>query len=98
AAFVVAVSFDLGGYENFLLLIGGVFVSLFGVLLADDFVARRQHYDTDELHASGGRYWFWGGFSPAGLLAWFAGFAVYAVAAQPPGLVSQASWITNAPE
>lgn len=97
-AFGVAVSIDLGGYENFLLLIGGVFVSLFGVLLADYFVASRQQYETDALYVGGGRYWFWGGFNPAGLLAWLAGFAVYAAAAQPPALVDHASWIANAPE
>ena len=98
AAFVVAVSVDLGGYENFLLLIGGVFVSLFGVLLADYFVASGQRYDTDALYVGGGRYWFWGGFNPAGLLAWLAGFIVYAASAQPPALVDHASWIANVPE
>ena len=98
AAFVVAVSVDLGGYENFLLLIGGVFVSLFGVLIADYFVASGQRYDTDALHANGGRYWFWGGVNPAGMLAWLAGFAVYAAAAQPPALVEHASWVTDVPE
>ncbi len=97
AAFAVAVSVDLGGYENFLLLIGGVFVSLFGVLIADYFVASNQRYDTGALHTSGGRYWFWAGVNPAGMLAWLAGFAVYAVAAQPPALVDHASWIADAP-
>jgi NCS1 family nucleobase:cation symporter-1 len=98
AAFVVAVSVDLGGYENFLLLIGSVFVSLFGVLLADYFVANRQRYDTSALHDPSGRYWFWGGFNPAGLAAWLAGFVVYAAAAQPPALVDHASWVTDVPE
>jgi nucleobase:cation symporter-1, NCS1 family len=98
AAFVVAVSVDLGGYENFLLLIGGVFVSLFGVLLADYFVASRQHYDTGALQVRGGRYWFWEGVNPAGMLAWLAGFVVYAAAAQPPALVEHATWISDVPE
>ena len=98
AAFAVAVSIDLGGYENFLLLIGGVFVSLFGVLLADYFVASSQRYDTSALHERGGRYWFWGGLNPAGLLAWLAGFIVYAAAAQPPALVDHAAWIADVPE
>ena len=98
AALVLAISVDLLGYENFLLLIGGVFVSLFGVLIADYFVASGQRYDTDALHVSGGRYWFWGGFNPAGLLAWLAGFVVYAAAAQPPALVDHASWIADVPE
>jgi NCS1 family nucleobase:cation symporter-1 len=97
AAFAVAVSVDLGGYENFLLLIGGVFVSLFGVLVADYFVASGQRYDTSALHAPNGRYWFWGGFNPAGLVAWLAGFLVYAAAAQPPALVDHASWVADVP-
>ena len=32
------------------------------------------------------------------MLAWLAGFVVYAAAAQPPALVDHASWITNVPE
>ena len=34
----VAISIDLVQYENFLLLIGGIFVPVFGVFLADYFV------------------------------------------------------------
>jgi len=98
AAFVLAISVDLFGYENFLLLIGGVFVSLFGVLVADYFVVHGQRYEADELHRAGGRYWFWGGINPAGMLAWAAGFAVYAAAAQPPALVDHASWVANVPD
>jgi putative hydroxymethylpyrimidine transporter CytX len=97
AALTLAVSVDLLGYENFLLLIGGVFVSLFGVLLADYFVLRRQRYDIDALHTPGGPYWYAGGVNIAGLAAWLAGFVVYTAAAQPPALVDHASWIANVP-
>ena len=83
AAFALAVSLDLLGYETFLLLIGGVFVSLFGVMIADYFVVHRQRYETDELHRDGGRYWFFGGVNAAGMLAWAAGFFAYIVCAQP---------------
>ena len=83
AAFVLAVSVDLLGYETFLLLIGGIFVSLFGVMVADYFVARRRRYDLDGLFERDGPYWYAGGFHAAGLLAWFAGFSVYIVTAQP---------------
>ncbi len=98
AAFVLAVSVDLLGYENFLLLIGGVFVSLFGVLIADYFIGHKGAYDADELFVRGGRYWFWGGVNPAGMLAWLAGFVVYTAAAQPPALVDHFSWIANVPD
>jgi NCS1 family nucleobase:cation symporter-1 len=97
ASFVLAVSVDLLGYENFLLLIGGVFVSLFGVLMADYFIANRQRYDPGELYAEGGRYWYWNGVNLAGVLAWLAGFIVYTVCAQPPALVDHFSWIADVP-
>lgn len=97
AAFVLAVWVDLLGYENFLLLIGGVFVSLFGVLIADYFLINARGYETAALHARGGRYWFWGGVNPAGLLAWLAGFLVYTACAQPPALVDHFGWIAEVP-
>jgi NCS1 family nucleobase:cation symporter-1 len=83
AAFLLAVSVDVLGYETFLLLIGGIFVSLFGVMIADYYVAHGRSYDTDALFERGGPYWYRAGFNPAGLLAWFAGFSVYIVTAQP---------------
>jgi NCS1 family nucleobase:cation symporter-1 len=97
AALTLAVSVDLLGYEDFLLLIGGVFVSLFGVLIADYFVMRGQRYDVDELHRRGGAYWYTGGVNLAGMAAWLAGFVVYTAAAQPPALVRHASWIADMP-
>jgi putative hydroxymethylpyrimidine transporter CytX len=87
AALALAISVDLLGYETFLLLIGGVFVSLFGVMLADYFIVHGQRYDTDELYRPGGRYWFWGGVNPAGLIAWIAGFSTYIVTGLPPWVV-----------
>jgi purine-cytosine permease-like protein len=98
AAFILAVSVDLLGYENFLLLIGGVFVSLFGVLLADYFIVNNGRYDAEGLYRRDGPYWYRGGVNPAGLLAWLAGFVVYTAAAQPPALVDHFSWISNVPD
>jgi putative hydroxymethylpyrimidine transporter CytX len=87
AALALAISVDLLGYESFLLLIGGVFVSLFGVMLADYFIVHSQRYETSDFYRNDGRYWFWGGVNPAGLLAWFAGFATYIVCGLPPWVV-----------
>jgi putative hydroxymethylpyrimidine transporter CytX len=98
AAFTLGVSVDLLGYENFLLLIGGVFVSLFGVLLADYFIANRGRYDGRELYAEGGRYWYWNGVNVAGVVAWLAGFIVYTACAQPPALVDHFTWISDVPD
>jgi putative hydroxymethylpyrimidine transporter CytX len=83
AAFALAVGIDLLGYETFLLLIGGVFVSLFGVMVADYFFVRRQRYETGELYRTGGAYWFWQGVNPAGLIAWIAGFSAFIVTGLP---------------
>ncbi len=96
-ALLLAISVDLLHYEDFLLLIGGVFVSLFGVMIADYFIARRQSYDGEAFFVRGGRYWFWGGVNPAGIIAWAAGFVVYTAAAQPPALVKHFSWIADVP-
>jgi putative hydroxymethylpyrimidine transporter CytX len=97
AAFVLAVSLDLLGYETFLLLIGGIFVSLFGVMLADYFVVHRQRYDTGELYRGEGAYWFFGGVNAAGILAWAAGFATYIVCGQPPWVLEHFSRIADVP-
>ena len=83
AAFVLALSIDLLGYETFLLLIGGVFVSLFGVMFADYFLVRRGRYETNDLYAPGGRYWFWNGVNPAGMAAWAGGFLTFIATGQP---------------
>ncbi len=58
-AILVAISLDLVGYENFLLLIGGVFVPLFGIFLADYFVVRRRRYEVEALYSEGGRVLVW---------------------------------------
>ena len=97
AAFVLAVSVDLLGYETFLLLIGGVFVSLFGVMLADYFIVHAGRYETPELYTRGGRYWFRGGVNPAGLLAWFAGFCTYIACAQPPWVLEHFPSVADIP-
>lgn len=98
AALALAISVDLLGYENFLLLIGGVFVSLFGVLVADYFIIHRRQYEAPALYERGGRYWYAGGVNAAGVLAWAAGFVVYTAAAQPPALLDHFSWIANTPD
>ncbi|HVI30116.1 putative hydroxymethylpyrimidine transporter CytX [Hansschlegelia sp.] len=74
---LIALSLPLTEYEGFLLLIGSVFAPLFGVVLADYFVARRRRIDVAEIDRRGGAYWFAGGLRPAGLVAWLAGVAVY---------------------
>jgi NCS1 family nucleobase:cation symporter-1 len=69
----------MGQFFGFLLLIGSIFVPLFGVLIADYFVVRRRRYDVDQLYRPGGPYWYSGGFNFVGLIAWVGGIVVYQV-------------------
>jgi cytosine/uracil/thiamine/allantoin permease len=57
-------------YENFLLLIGAVFVPLFGVLAAHYAIVRRG-YTTDDIYDSKRRFNAWG------CASWLAGFLAY---------------------
>jgi NCS1 family nucleobase:cation symporter-1 len=74
---VLALIFDVTRYETFLLLIGAVFVPLFGVLAADYFVVRRGRYDPSALVGAGAA----GGVVPGvrwqGAVAWGLGVVAY---------------------
>ena len=70
---LLAISIPLVQYENFLLLIGAVFVPLFGVLAAHYAVVRRG-YGTEDLYGGGPRVRPW---RPWGIVAWAAGFLAY---------------------
>jgi len=65
-------------FESFLLLIGSIFVPLFGVFLADYFVlGRARGYDRAALFDPEGPYRFAAGFNPLAVAAWVMGFVVY---------------------
>jgi len=85
----LALTVPLTQYEHFLLLIGSVFVPLFGVLVADYFLLRARRIRAEALQTVGGPYWYRGGFAWRGLTAWGVGIATYhAVAALLPALGS----------
>jgi NCS1 family nucleobase:cation symporter-1 len=73
----LALAVPIAQYEHFLLLIGSVFVPLFGVLAADYFVLRGRRLDPGALREVGGTYWYQGGFAWRGLTAWGFGVAAY---------------------
>ena len=77
AAVVVALVFDVTRYEDFLLLIGAVFVPLFGVLAADYFVIRRGHYEPAAVLGTGGPTAIAAGVRWQGVLAWALGLLAY---------------------
>jgi NCS1 family nucleobase:cation symporter-1 len=74
---LVALAFDVTRYEGFLLLIGAVFVPLFGVLAADYFVVRRGRYDPGALLLASGAGSVVPGVRWQGVLAWTLGTAAY---------------------
>lgn len=76
-AAILAALLPLADYEWFLLLIGSIFVPLFGVLAADYFIVRRRHYEVAELYREYGAYWYAGGINWAGIAAWATGVIVY---------------------
>ena len=96
-ATIAAANLDLIGYETFLLLIGGVFVPVFGILLADYFVLRRRAYIVDDLYRSSGAYWYTAGLNPVAFVVWIAGFFVYAFAGQPPWLLEHLDFVSWVP-
>ncbi len=63
---VLALAINISDYENFLILLGSIFVPLTAVFLIDFFVLARRR---DENHATGRR--------PAMVVAWALGFVVY---------------------
>jgi len=62
-----------GSYEGFLLLIGGLFVPLLGVVIADSFLVRRNHYSKGDFFEAAPR-WRWPAFA-----SWIPGAALYFV-------------------
>lgn len=73
----LAAMLSMDAYQYFLLLIGSVFVPLFGVFFAQYFFLGDRGFDRDALFARGGRYWFRGGFRWIATVPWLLGFVVY---------------------
>lgn len=69
-AFGLALALSMERYELFLLLVGSVFVPLFGVFAADWLVRSRGRYGRERLFAPTGVRWL-------ALLPWLAGFVLY---------------------
>jgi len=74
---LVALVFPMEQYENFLFLIGAMFVPLFGVVLTDYFFMRGRRISTQNLYRPEGEYWYAKGFNVVALICWAIGFFVY---------------------
>jgi len=73
----LAAFLTMGRYFDFLLLIGSVFVPLFGIVAADYFVVRRRQLEVEELFQTRGAYWYRAGINWMAVVAWAAGIAAY---------------------
>jgi len=82
----LALVVNLVNYENFLLLLGALFVPLFGVLFADYYILQRGRYGAERLYGDAA-----GRVRVAGMVAWLVGFFGYNWI--NPGTVS---WWTSA--
>lgn len=84
----IAIVFPPEAYESFLLLIGGMFCPIFGVVLTDYFIVRRGHISLEDLYKEKeGAYWYNNGVNWWAILSWAIGFAIYEL------IAIKASWI-----
>jgi nucleobase:cation symporter-1, NCS1 family len=84
---ILSIFVSIEGYQQFLLLIGALFIPLFGVLLTDYFVVKRGKYQTDVIYGNGNKMIKIG--YPA-IIAWSIGAILYYLLSQlSPIYVSQ---------
>jgi nucleobase:cation symporter-1, NCS1 family len=89
--FVLALAFTAERYEQFLFLIGSVFVPLAAVFVADYFVRHRGRYGEQVVFGAGGVRW-------PSFVPWAAGFVVYqwCVPTGPQGWVEAVAGVFDA--
>jgi nucleobase:cation symporter-1, NCS1 family len=61
---------------NWLSFYGGLLGALAGLLVTDYWLVRRAELQVDELYLKEGRYWYQGGWNPAGIIAAFVGMVL----------------------
>jgi cytosine/uracil/thiamine/allantoin permease len=54
-----------------------MFCPLFGIVLADYFLIRRERLEMESLYRKEGPYWFYRGVNPVAILSWILGFILY---------------------
>ena len=84
---ILSIFVSIEGYQQFLLLIGALFIPLFGVLLTEYFVVKRGKYQIDKIYGNGNKMIKVG--YPA-IVAWSIGAILYYLLSQlSPIYVSQ---------
>lgn len=74
-------------YTYFLLLIGSLFIPLFGVVITDYLFVKKRKYITEELYLQHGSYWYQKGLNIRAIAAWLFGVVSYHL------IVFYASWL-----
>ena len=74
---LVALVFPMGQYQNFLLIIGAMFIPLFGVIITDYFILRKKVIHLLEIDRVNGAYWYSKGVNIYAVISWAVGFVVY---------------------
>ena len=77
--------------------LGALIGPLFGVLIADYFLIRRQHIVVDDLFSMSdtGRYWYKNGYNPDAVTATAVAGAISIASVIVPKLTGDAGWVSN---
>lgn len=73
---LLALFIDITQYGNFLLIVGSLFVPLFGVFIADSFFIKKN-IKSDDLYKHKGAYWYFHGVNIIAVISWIFGVAVF---------------------
>jgi NCS1 family nucleobase:cation symporter-1 len=75
-------------------ILGSFIGPLFGILIADFYIAKRQHLDVDSLYSMSpaGRYWYSGGYNRAAIIALIPAALVPIICVLAPGLQTLANF------
>jgi putative hydroxymethylpyrimidine transporter CytX len=67
-------------FQNFLLMIGTLFIPVIAIILVDYYILKRKHYDPDEIIAGVNKtFWYWNGINVKAYVSYLLGaaFAYY---------------------
>jgi NCS1 family nucleobase:cation symporter-1 len=84
---LIALTVPIEQYTSFLLLIGSIFIPLFGIVIIDYLFVKKRKYITEELYLQNGSYWYQKGLNIRAMVAWLFGVISYHL------IVSYASWL-----
>jgi putative hydroxymethylpyrimidine transporter CytX len=74
---LLAILLPVEQYTSFLLLIGSLFIPLFGVVVTDYFFVKRREYLIEDLYRVNGNYWYQRGLNFKAIGAWIIGVICY---------------------